>query len=113
MSKLKEANNKRIKKSPQSRNPETKLNYLTNLAVDEAEKRILNGTATSQLLVTLINLGTQKMKMELEKMKMDLQVSDAKISQMKSQQTDGELYEQALKAFASYKGEEVEDNFDE
>lgn len=113
MSKVSEKSTKRVKKSPESRTPESRLNYLTNLAVDEAEKRLLNGTATTQLLVKLIDYGTTKAKMELKKMMMDLEVSNAKINQIQSQQSSSELYEQALKAFASYKGESSEDSFDD
>lgn len=104
---------KKRKKSSRSRTPEARLDYLTNLAVDEAEKRLLNGTATTQLLTTLINYGTAKAKMELKKMTMDLRVSEAKINQMESQQSSSEMYEKALKAFASYRGEKSEDFFDE
>ena len=104
---------KRRRKSPQSRTSEARLDYLTNLAVDEAEKRLLNGTATTQLLTTLISYGTTKAKMELKKMGMDLKVSEAKIDQMASQQSSSELYEKALKAFASYRGEDSEDFVDE
>lgn len=104
---------KRKRKSPKSKNPEARLDYLTNLAVDEAEKRLLNGTATTQLLTTLISYGTAKAKMELKKMIMDLRVSEAKIGQMESQQSSSEMYEKALKAFASYKGENSEEFLDE
>lgn len=113
MSQASEISVKKRRKTPRVKNPESRLNYLTSLAVDEAEERIKNGTATSQLLVTLINLGTQKAKMELEKAKMDLEVANAKIEQMRSQQSSSEMYEEALAAFRSYKGEVSEDIFDE
>lgn len=104
------SSNKR-KKTPESRNPESRLNYLTSLAVDEAEKRLKNGTASTQLLTKLIDYGTTKAKMELKKMMMDLEVSNAKINQMQLQQTSSELYEEALKAFANYRGENSKDSF--
>lgn len=113
MQEVSEKSSRGRKKSPRSKTPEARLDYLTNLAVDEAEKRLLNGTATTQLLTTLISYGTTKAKMELKKMGMDLRVSEAKIGQIESQQSSSELYEKALKAFASYRGQDSEELFDE
>lgn len=113
MNQLSEKSTKVRKKSPKSRTPEARLDYLTNLAVDEAEKRLLNGTATTQLITTLINYGTTKAKMELKKIGMDLRLSEAKIDQMQSQRSSAEMYEEALKAFSSYRGGNSEEFFDE
>lgn len=100
------------KKTSQARNPETRENYLINLAMNAAEEKLLNGTATSQIIVTLLKLGTIKAQLEIEKIRSDLKVADAKVQQMRDQETSGALYEAALKAFKYYKGEE-EDEFDD
>lgn len=105
---------KKSRKSTPARTPEGRENQLINLAVDEAEKRLRNGSASSQLICLLLNLATTKAKLELEKYRSDLRLSEAKIRQIDSQESSGELYEKALKAFKGYSGDpDDEEDWDE
>lgn len=99
------------KKTTPARTPEGRENQLIKLAVDEAEKRLTNGTASSQLLCLLLNLATTKAKLELEKLRSDLRVSEAKIQQMDSQMNSGDLYEEAIRVFKEYSGDPVEEEY--
>lgn len=94
-------------------NSETRENQIINLAYNEAEKRIINGTATSQLLTHFLKLGTVKAQLENEKLISDLKVAEAKIKQIESQEEIKELYENALAAMRSYNGQTSEDDFNE
>ena len=46
--------------------PEARENQLIELAMDLAEKRILEGTASSQELTHFLKLGSQKARLEKE-----------------------------------------------
>lgn len=101
------------RKQEPARTPEGRENQLINLAVDLAEKKLSDGTASSQLICHFLSLATTKYKLELEKMKGDLKMSDAKVKQISDQETSKDLYAEALKAFRSYQGFSMEDDFDE
>lgn len=101
---------KKTRKNTPARTIEGRENQLISLAVDEAEKRLTNGTASSQLLCLLLNLATTKAKLELEKLRSDLRVSEAKIQQMDSQMNSGDLYEEAIRVFKEYSGDPVEED---
>lgn len=104
---------KTSKKSLPARNPEARENQLINLAMNAAEEKLRNGTATSQIIVTLLKLGTTRAQLELEKIKNDIKVGNAKAQQIEKQETSIELYAEALKAFKSYQGTPMEDDFDD
>lgn len=104
------------KKQEPARTLEGRENQLINLAVNCAEEKLKNGTASSQIICLLLNLATTKAKLELEKLKGDVKVSEAKVKQIENQETSKDLYSEAIKAFRSYSGnnyEEEDDEFDE
>lgn len=101
------------KKQEPARTPEGRENQLISLAVDLAEKKLSDGTASSQLICHFLSLATTKYKLELEKMRGDLKMSDAKVKQISDQETSKDLYSEALKAFRSYQGSSIEDELDE
>lgn len=92
------------KKVYPARTPEAREQQLINLAVDEAERRLQNGTASSQIITTLLNLGSLKMKLELERMRTEIELSKAKEREIAEKATSNDLYSKALEAFRSYKG---------
>lgn len=101
------------RKSLPARNPEARENQLINLAMNAAEEKLKNGTATSQIIVTLLKLGTMRAQLELEKIRSDLKVAEAKVQQIENQENSAVLYEEALKAFKSYQGAPMEEDFDD
>lgn len=101
------------KKSIPIRTPEAKENLLINLAVELAEKKLRDGTASSQIIALLLNLATSKTQLELEKLKSDLRVADAKIKMMSDQETSKDLYENAIKAFKSYSGAMEDEKYED
>lgn len=102
------------KKSLPAKTEEARENQLINLAVNAAEEKLRNGTASSQIICLLLSLATTKAKFELEKIKRDLELSDAKAKQIRDQETSKDLYEQAITAFKSYSGfTDDEEDYDE
>lgn len=93
-----------------SKTPEGRENQLINLAVNEAERRLIDGTASSQIITSLLKLATTKTKLELEKLRSDIELQRAKAQELEDKASNSDLYERALSAFKSYKGYEDEDD---
>lgn len=95
-----------------AKTPEARENQLINLAIDEAERRLRNGTASSQIIVAFVKLATTKARLELEKLKSDISLQKAKEQEIEDKASNSDLYEKALSAFRSYKGYDEEDDYD-
>lgn len=93
----------KVRQTP-AKNPSNRNKQLQKLSMDEAERRIKEGTASSQLLVTFLNQTTDKYQMEIKKLKSDLSVANARIKQLESQTDGTELYQKAIEAFKRYSG---------
>lgn len=103
----------RKRKTIPSRSPEARENELIALAYEEAEKRLRSGTASSQIITTLLNMASSKAQLEMEKIRSDLRVAEAKIRQIDDQESSKELYEEAIKAFRNYNGYDSEEDLDD
>ena len=75
------------------------------LAVKLAEEQLRNGTASSQVITHFLKLGTEKEKLEREKLVQENELLKAKTESVKSAKRVEELYEDALKAMKSYRGD--------
>lgn len=100
------------RKQTPARTPEARENQLINLAVDEAERRLMNGTASSQIITSLLRFGALKTRLEIEKLKSDITLQKAKAQEIEDKANDRDLYAKALNAFRSYKGgDEYEEEY--
>lgn len=86
--------------------PEGRENQLIALAYDLVEKRLREGTASSQETTAILRLASQKEQLEQEKLKKELAMIDAKTQQLKSQANIEQLYSEAIKAMKSYSGQD-------
>ena len=93
------------RKQTPAKTPEARENQLINLAVEETERRLLNGTASSQIITTLLKLATTKAQLELEKLRSDIALQQAKEQEIADKASNSDLYAKALTAFRSYKGD--------
>jgi cell division protein FtsB len=84
--------------------PETRENQLVSLAVDLAEKQLLEGTASSQVITHYLKLGSTKEQLEKEKLKRENELLKAKAESLQSAQRVEELYRNALNAMRNYSG---------
>lgn len=84
--------------------PEARENQMVSLAVDLAEKQLIEGTASSQVITHYLKLGTTKHKAEMEKLERENELLEAKIECLQSAKRVEELYDDALKAMKSYSG---------
>ena len=94
--------------------PETRENQLISRAVDLAERQLIDGTASSQVITHYLKLGTVKNQLELEKLRRENEMLKAKTEAMQSAQKTEELYREALQAMRNYSGmETIEDKDDD
>lgn len=101
------------RKAMPARTPEARENQLINLAVDETERRLRNGTASSQILTVLLKLATTRAQLELEKLRSDIALQKAKEQEIEDKASNSDLYAKALEAFRSYKGEIEDEDYEE
>lgn len=84
--------------------PEERENQMIGYAVDLAEKQLREGTASSQVITHYLKLGTQKEKLEREKLQLEKDLLVAKTEALQSQKSTEELYKKALSAMSLYAG---------
>ena len=89
--------------------PEARENQLIDLAVNLIEKRLLEGTASSQEVTTILKLGTTRARLENERLAKEVELVQAKTEAYKSGVRMDELYEKAMAAFKRYSGQDEED----
>lgn len=84
--------------------PEGRESQLVAKAYDLAERQIEEGTATAQVVVHFLRLGTQQAKLEQEKIKHENKLLEARADNLSSQANSEQLYKDAINAFRSYSG---------
>ena len=84
--------------------PEARENQLISLAIDLVEKRLIEGTASSQETTHFLKLATQKSKLEQEILEKQKDLITAKTEQIKSTEEIKAIYTEALKAMRNYSG---------
>lgn len=91
--------------------PEARENQMISLAVDLAEKQLLEGTASSQVVTHFLKLATTKASLEKQKLERENELLKAKTESLQSAQRIEELYENAIKAMQRYGGHGDEDEY--
>lgn len=90
--------------------PESRENQLIALSVDLAEKQLREGTASSQVITHFLKLGSTKNQLELEKIRHENALLEAKTQSIQSAKRVEELYENALNAMRDYSGHGGQDD---
>lgn len=89
--------------------PESRENQLISLAVNLAEEKLRDGTASNQLIVHYLKLGSTKERLEKEKLEKENELLKAKTEALESAKKSEELYAEAIKAITRYNGEYEEE----
>lgn len=90
---------------PQPRTTEGREIQIASLAVDLAEKKIRDGTASNQLIIHYLNIASSNNRLEKELLEKKKELMDAKIELAKSNSTGNQSYIDAINALKSYSGE--------
>lgn len=97
--------------------PENRENQLISLASDLAEKQLLEGTASSQVISHFLKLGSTRERLEQERLARENALLSAKAEQIASSKRIEALYEEAMNAMRSYSGQDPisfdEDDFED
>lgn len=88
--------------------PEARENQLIAEAIDLAEKQILEGTASAQVITHYLKLGSSKARLENEKLKTENRLLEAKIQAYESQKDMTKIYQDAIDAMRRYSGQDYE-----
>ena len=91
-----------------ARSPEARENQMIALAVDLAEKQLIEGTASAQVITHYLKLGTLKEQLEREKLEKENELLKAKTEAIQSAQRVEELYSNALEAMRRYSGDYID-----
>lgn len=91
-------------RQPPAMTSEARENQMIALAINLAEKQLLEGTASSQVITHYLKLGSSKEKIEKEILEKQRELIDAKTENLKSAKRVEELYANALDAMRRYSG---------
>lgn len=97
------------KRIPPAKTPEAREQQLISLAVDRAEQQLLEGTASAQVIVHYLKLGTTRERLEQKKIEQEIALSKAKAEMLESTKHIEELYANALNAMRIYGGKDNDD----
>ena len=82
---------------------------LISLSERLAEKQLREGTASSQVIVHYLRLGTMRERLERDKLKYETELLKSKKEAIDSEKRSEELFSKAISAFRSYRGEDEQD----
>lgn len=92
------------KKIRRAIDPEAREKQMINLAINLAERQLMDGTASSQVITHFLKLGTTMAELEREKLRIDNRKTEAQIKSIESGEESKLRYEQAIKAMRNYAG---------
>lgn len=106
------SSSKSTRKTRPSLNPDARENLLISLATDVAEEQLRNGTASAQVIVHYLKLGSAKARLEKQLLAEQVDLVKAKTNAYKASEHADEMYEKAISAMKSYGSEAVASNDD-
>ena len=94
--------------------PEARENQMISLAMDLAEKRMREGTASSAEVTHFLKLATSKAVLEKQKLEEENKLLRAKTEMIKAAKDNEELYKEVIRSMREYAGveNEEEENYD-
>lgn len=103
---MKNSKRESIKRQRPASTPEGRENQMVALAIDLAEKQLMEGTASSQVITHYLKLGSTKNKLEKEKLEKENELLRAKTEALQSAKEVEKLYAEAILAMKTYSGYE-------
>ena len=106
---MKESRAKQVKTNtgPRGRTAKTiesRENQMIALAMNRAEERLRDGTASAQEIVHFLKLGSTKERLEKDLLRKQNEYLTAKIEAIQSSKNSEEMYAEAIKALQTYGG---------
>ena len=88
-----------------ARTPEARENQLISLAVDLAEKQLMEGTASAMVITHYLKLASSKESLERAKLEEEVKLLKAKTETYEANIKNDEKYDKVLRAISIYSGE--------
>ena len=89
--------------------PEKREQQLVSLAVNLAERQLVEGTASAQVISHYLKMGSSRERLEQSRLEQENALLQAKIEQLNSAKRVEELYSDALNAMRTYSGQTQEE----
>lgn len=99
-----------VVKLPPARTPEAQENRMILLAMNLAEKQLMEGTASSQVITHYLKLGSSREKLEKQLLEKQMANLEAKTEALHAAKEQDSLYMEAIEALKAYK---VNDNVED
>lgn len=93
--------------------PEARENQLISLATDLVEKRLRDGSASSQETTHFLKLATQRSRLENQLLQAQTEMAIAKKEALQAQKRMDEMYSEAIAAMRTYNGQGEPDEYDD
>lgn len=84
--------------------PENQIQRCIGLAYDEAERRLADGTATSQLICAFIEMGTAESKLRLAELEAEIKLKETKAESIATMADYERVTREAIEAMSHYTG---------
>lgn len=102
----KQSSEEPAKRARPASTPEAREQQNISLAMNLAEKQLRDGTASAQVITHFLKLGATTAKYELEQLKLENKLLEAKTKAIESQEKSEKLYLDAITAMKKYTGAE-------
>lgn len=96
-----------------ARTVEGREQQMMALAMDLAEQKLRDGSASNQLICHFLKQATVMAEIEKEKALADTELQKAKVKSINDAKSMEETYNRAIEALKSYQGTPEEDDYDE
>lgn len=102
-------NGQSANKRPPAKTPEEQENRMISLAMNLAEKQLIDGTASSTTISHYLKLASTREQEEMKKLKAEVKLLEARETQVGSQEETKKMYAEAMAAFKVYSGHDAEE----
>lgn len=106
---IKDINTPPVQPRRRAKDPQRREDQLISLAIDLAEERLLNKTATSQEIVHFLKLASEKEKKERMLLDEQIKLARAKTEAYESSKRVEELYKEAMSVMKTYSGNRTDE----
>lgn len=101
-----------VRRGRPATSPEMREDQVVSLAYDLAEKQLVEGTASSQVITHFLKMGTRREALEQQRLANENRLIEEKVQSLASARRVEELYAEALEAMRSYSGHEPSDELE-
>lgn len=100
------ANQPKNPRRPPATTPEGREQQMIGYAFDLAEKQLLDGSASAQVITHFLKFGSSRNNLEEEKLRNENLLLQTRVEQISATAQNSELYAEAINMMKIYTGEE-------